>query len=138
MGIFKKLKRFVTKPISDVNSVVHKVTGISLPDPNNPLAALGGLLGKKPAQDGMESLMMDPMATPGAGAHQAGPDFNTTYATTLSALANSAQQPTNYQYSPAWSNQSGMNPMIQMQGLMSPGQIRGGYGYYSRNRMGAF
>lgn len=133
MGIFKKLKKIVNKPISDVNSVVHKVTGISLPDPNNPLAALGGLLGGKPKAAGeMESLMIDPMATPGAGVHQ---DFNTTYASTLSALANSAQQPTDYQYSPAWSNQS---PMMQMQGLMGPGQGRGGYGYYSRFRGNAF
>lgn len=132
MGIFRKIKKLVTKPISDANSVVHKVTGISLPDPNNPMAALGGLMGKKPAdQGGMDSLMMDPIA--GAGVHQ---DFNTTYASTLSALASSAQQPTNYQYSPGW--QSSITPMNQMQGLMSPGSAKGGYGYYSRFRGNSF
>lgn len=135
MGIFKKIKRFVTKPIYDANSTVQKLTGVSLPDPNNPLAAMGGLLGNKPApvagQSGMETLMMDPMATPGAGLHQS---FNTSYASTLSALSNSAQQPTNYQYTPSWSSQPTMNPMTQMQGMMSPGGAKGGYGYYSKFR----
>lgn len=134
MGIFRKIKKLVTKPITDANGLVNKVTGVSLPDPNNPMAALGGLLGKRQTPNDpshMETLMMDPMAQ--GGVHT---DFNSQYAGTLSALANSAQMPTNYGYSSSWSPQP--TAMNQMQGLMNPGQMRSGYGYYSRNRMGAF
>lgn len=127
MGLFKKIKKIVTKPITDANKVVQKVTGIALPDPNNPLAALGGLMGKSPSSQ-METMMDDPMSQ--GSQEMAGQNFNSYYASTLSALAGSAQNPTGYQATPGWQANSS-TPAMQMQGLMSQGG-RGGYGYYSR------
>lgn len=134
MGLFKKLRKFVNKPITDANRVAHSITGINLPDPNNPMAALSGLMGGQKAAAPAPGVMDDPMSqTHQAGAHE---QFNAYYGSTLAALANSATQPTSYQASPSWSAQGAFNPMSQMQNLMQPqaaGQ-RVGYGYYARQQ----